>query len=129
MNRFQKRSFGIRHALSELRNSRKIGFLALMGFVLFVSFRIFTPPTQTVQVLEAPDGSRAARLQRVYYVSDPGFKVAVRERRFWHTLCYIPAAANGPAAEPDEKLRWSADSKQLILEISGTPVWTHQFRD
>jgi hypothetical protein len=52
---------------------RAAGLLALMGFALFVSFRIFTPPAKTVQILAAPYGNREARLQHIFYYSKPGF--------------------------------------------------------
>jgi len=106
---------------------RAIGFLVLMGFVLFVSFRIFNAPAKTVQILTAPDGHREARLQRVYYSSKPGFKIAAREGRLWRTLYYLPEYTNVPADKLGENLRWSADSKKLYFDISGKPVWGCDF--
>jgi hypothetical protein len=120
MNRFHKRTF-----LSGLPPMRAIGLLVLMGFVLFVSFRIFTPPAKTVQILAAPDGRRAARLQHIYYYSKPGFKIAVRERRLWHTLFYLPEYTNAPAGELKGNLSWSPDSKKLYFDINGKPVWSY----
>ncbi len=122
MDRFRKHSF-----FSGMSPMRAIGFLALMGFVLFVSFRIFTAPTKTVQILAAPDGRHEARLQHVYYYSKPGFKIAVRERRFWHTLFYLPEYTNAPAGALVEKLRWREDSKQLYFDINGKTVWGYDF--
>jgi hypothetical protein len=122
MARFHKRTF-----FSGMPSLRAIGFLVLMGFVLFVSFRIFTAPAKTVQVLAAPDGSRAARLQHIYYYSKPGFKIAVRERQFWHTLFYLPEYTNAPAGKQDGKLSWSPDSVRLYFEINGKPVWIYDF--
>jgi hypothetical protein len=113
--------------LSGLPSLRAVGLLALMGFALFVSFRIFTAPTKTVQVLAAPDGSRTARLQHVYYYSKPGYKISTRERRLWHTLFYLPEYTNAPAGELKESLRWSADSQKLYFEINGRPVWGYDF--
>ncbi len=106
---------------------RAIGFLVLMGFVLFVSVRIFTPPVKTVQILSAPDGSHDARLQHVYYYSKPGFKIAVREGYFWHTLFYLSEYTNAPAGALDEKLRWSEDSKRLYFNINGKLLWGYDF--
>jgi hypothetical protein len=123
MDRFHKRTF-----LSGLPPLRAVGLLALMGFALFVSFRIFTPPVKTVQILSAPDGSRDARLQRVYYSSSkPGFKIAVREKQLWHTLFYLPEYTNSPAANIEGKMRWRDDSKQLYLDINGRPIWGYDF--
>jgi hypothetical protein len=118
MKRFYRRTF-----LNGLPPMRAVGLLLLMGFALFVSFRIFTPPAKTVQILAAPDGSREARLQHIYYYSKPGFKIAVRERRLWHTLFYLPEYTNAPAGELKENLSWSPDSKKLYFDINGKPVW------
>jgi hypothetical protein len=104
---------------------RAAGLLALMGFALFVSFRIFTPPAKTVQILPAPDGNRAARLQHIYYYSKPGFKIAVRENRLWHTLFYLPEYTNAPAGELKGLLSWSPDSKRLYFDINGKLVWSY----
>jgi hypothetical protein len=122
MDRFRKRTF-----FGGMPPLRAIGFLMLMGFVLFVSFRIFTAPVKTVQILAAPDESRAARLQHVYYHSKPGFKIAVRERRLWHTLFYLPDYTNAPAGEQEGALHWSDDSARLYFEINGKPVWAYDF--
>jgi hypothetical protein len=119
MDRFRKHSF-----LSGLPPLRAAGLLGLMGFALFVSFRIFTPPVKTVQILASPDGRREARLQHVYYYSKPGFKVATRTRILWHTLFYLPEYTNAPAAELSESLRWSEDSTRLSLDLNGEPVWS-----
>jgi hypothetical protein len=125
MDRFRK--YGL---LRRRPSMRTLGLLALMGFALFVSFRIFTPPSKTVQILAAPDGSRAARLQHVYYYSTPGIKIAVREEgRLWHTLFYLPEYTNAPTGELKDSLRWSGDSATLYLEINGQPVWSCDFAD
>jgi len=120
MDRFRKHSF-----LSGMPPMRAIGLLVLMGFALFVSFRIFTAPAKTIQILAAPDGSREARLQHIYYYSKPGFKIAVRERRFWHTLFYLPEYTNAPSGNVEGKLRWSEDAKRLYFDINGKPVWSY----
>jgi hypothetical protein len=120
MDRFRKHSF-----LRGIPPLRAIGLLALMGFALFVSFRIFTPPVKTVQILAAPDGSREARLQHIYYDSKPGFKISVRERTLWHTLFYLPEYTNAPPGGLNEALRWSSDSRVLYFDINGRPVWSY----
>jgi hypothetical protein len=122
-----KRSFEIRRSLFDIRNVRSLGFLALMGFVLFVALRIFTPPTEEIQRVTAPDGSREARLLLVYYYSDPGYKVAVRSGLLWHTRLYLPEYQGGSAGKRDATLRWSADSQQLFFEINGETIWAGQF--
>ncbi|MDD3276257.1 MAG: hypothetical protein PHP93_04310 [Kiritimatiellales bacterium] len=124
MDRFRKHSL-----LSGLPPARAIGLLVLMGFALFVSFRIFTPPAKTVQILAAPDGSRAARLQHIFYYSTPGFKIAVRERSLWHTIFYLPEYTNSPSGELKDSLRWSADSETLYFDINGKPVWSYDVKN
>ena len=106
---------------------RAIGFLLLMGFVLFISFRIFSAPTKVVQTITAPDGSRQARLLHVFYYSDPGYKVSVRKGRLWHTLFYLPEYAEVPLKDREERLYWSLDSEQLIFEVNGQRVWGYDF--
>ncbi|MBL7016863.1 MAG: hypothetical protein ISR84_04820 [Kiritimatiellales bacterium] len=122
MNRFRKHSL-----FNGMPTGRMIGFLALMGFVLFVAFRIFTPPTEVIQRVTAPDGSREARLQHVFYYSDPGYKISTRTRRLWHTALYLPEYKDNSTTERNASLRWSADSKVLIFEINGTPIWRETF--
>jgi len=122
MERFQKRSF-----FGGMSLGRAIGFLALMGFVLFIAFRIFSAPTKVVQILSSPDGSREARLQHVFYYSEPGYKVAVRKGGLWHTLFYLPEYPEVPLADREEALRWSRDSEQLIFEVNGKTVWGYDF--
>ena len=122
MDRFHKRSF-----FSGLPPLRAVGFLALMGFALFISFRIFTAPTKTVQIVAAPDGGREARLQHVYYSSKPGFKIAVREGRRWHTLFYLPEYTNAPTGGLKGSISWSADSKKIYFDINGKSVWGYDF--
>ncbi|MCC7300429.1 MAG: hypothetical protein IT583_05070 [Verrucomicrobia bacterium] len=122
MDRFHKRTF-----FSGMPPLRAVGFLALMGFVLFVSFRIFTPPVKTVQILASPDSVREARLQHVYYYSKPGFKIAVRDHRLWHTVFYLSEYTNAPAGILKENLRWSPDSEKIYFDINDKPVWGYDF--
>ena len=122
MDRFHKPGF-----FDGMPPMRIVGFLALMGFVLFIAFRIFTPPTELVQQITAPDGSREARLVHVYYYSDPGYKIATRTHRLWHTLLYLPEYTGDNAEKREAVLRWSQDSKELFFEINGKPVWSETF--
>ncbi len=123
MNRFQRRRF-----FSGIPPVRSIGLLVLMGFALFISFRIFTPPTRVIQILSAPDGSREARLINVFYHSEPGYKISVRRKKLWQTLFYLADYPQVPLAEREkEVLRWSADSKKLFFEVNGKRVWSYDF--
>ncbi len=122
MDRFRKHSL-----FAGMPKGRAIGFLALMGFVLFVAFRIFTPPTEVVQQITAPDGSREARLQHVFYYSDPGYKISTRAGRLWHTKLYLPEYRGDNTKKREAVLRWSLDSKRLFFEINGAAVWNETF--
>ncbi len=122
MDRFRKRSM-----FNGMSPMRVVGFLALMGFVLFIAFRILTSPTEVIQQLPAPDGSREARLMHVYYHSDPGYKIATRTGRLWHTALYLPEYKGDSSKGREAVLRWRSDSKQLVFEINGEPVWSETF--
>jgi len=122
MKRFQQRTL-----FGGLPPLRALGLMTLLGFALFVSFRIFTVPSETVQRVTSPDGSREARLQSVYYSSDPGLKVAVRRKLVWQTLLYLHEYTNAPAGLRTAGLRWSPDSRRLYLEVAEETVWQHDF--
>lgn len=122
MDRFHRRTF-----FGGMPPLRAAGLLVLLGFALFVSFRIFTVPSKTVQRLASPDESREARLQHIYYSSNPGVKVSVRRNILWQTLLYMHEYTNAPAGAAVAQLRWSPDSTQLYLEFSGETVWGHDF--
>lgn len=121
------RPAAIRPSRFSIRNPRSLGLALLLGFVLFVAMRIFTPPTEEVQRITAPDGSREARLLLVYYYSEPGYKIATRSGLLWHTRLYLPEYTDSPSTKRDASLRWSADSKELFFEMNGTPVWSERF--
>jgi len=110
-----------------MSTGRAIGFLVLMGFVLFIAFRILTPPTEEIQRVTAPDGSREARLMHVYYTSDPGYKIATRTRGLWHTQLYLPEYKNNSTAKREASIRWSPDSEQLFFEMNGRIIWSETF--
>lgn len=123
MNRFRKRSF-----FAGMPPIRVIGFLALMGFVLFVAFRIFTPPTKLIQTLSAPNGLHTARLMNVYYYSDPGYKISMRRGGgLWHTVLYLPEYTGNETGKREATLRWSPDSKHLYFDMNGKPIWSESF--
>ena len=103
---------------------RTLGLSALFAFAIFVSFKIFMPPIETIQVIPSPDGARTARLQHVYYQTTPGIKISVREKYIWKTLVHIPELKD--AAANNIQLRWNS-AQQLQLESDSEPVWIHRF--
>ncbi len=122
MDRFRKRSF-----FAGMSPGRAVGFLVLMGFVLFIAFRIFSAPEKVILSVTAPDGSQEARLLHVFYYSEPGYRVSVRKRYFWHTLYYLADYPDVPLSEREETLRWSRDSEQLTFEVNGKKLWSYDF--
>ena len=123
MNRFQKRSF-----FTGMSPGRAIGFLALMGFVLFIAFRIFSPPEKVILSVTSPDGTHEVRLLHVFYYSEPGYRVSVRRKIGWGTLFYLAEYPDVSAKDREEKLIWSSDSEQLFFEVNGKRLWGYDFR-
>ena len=122
MNRFQKRSLFI-----GMSPGRAIGFLALMGFVLFVAFKIFSAPEKVILSITSPDGRREARLLYVFYYSEPGYRVSIRRKIGWGTLYYLSEYPDVPLKDRKEKLYWSPDSEQLFFEVDGKRIWGYDF--
>ena len=127
----------IRHPFPTKRNYRKrlpfdrkklgVGIFTL--FIVYVAFKILTPPSTDVAVLASPDGSRVAKLRKFYYVSQPSYKIYYREagNRTWLNLLYLPSYTNMPHATATESLEWSPDSEHLLFKINGTSIWHHTF--
>lgn len=107
----------------------KIGQIAFVFFVVFIAYRILTPPSNETGPLKAPDGSKTARLKTFYYYDNqPSYKIYYREagKRAWLNLLYLPAHTNAPAnAKAD--IAWSRDSDRLDFLIDGTSIWHHVF--
>lgn len=105
-----------------------LGLFAL--FVLFIAYRILTPPNHEIATVASPDGRRIARLRKFYYVSQPSYKVDWREsdKAVWLNLYYLSSYTNVPHQTAVESLTWSDDSAQLTFSINGTSVWHHRFR-
>lgn len=98
-----------------------IGLMAL-----WFGSRIFAPPSWLVQQLDAPDGSRSARLYRSVYLQHH-FVVKVKEGWLWQTAHYSQPIAPDLRIDLEERLRWSEDSRRVWLLIEGTPVWGFDF--
>ncbi len=114
-----------------LVDMRKAGRIAFMLFVVFVAYRILTPPTEELARTASPDGTRTARLRRTYYAGPwPSYKVYYREtgRQAWLGLHSLPTYTNAPPDAPAELL-WSPDSSRLELSINRTSVWHHVFKE
>jgi hypothetical protein len=106
----------------------KLGQLFFVLFVVFIAYKILTPPSNERRA-EAPDGSMTAKLRTFYYYDNqPSYKVYYREtgKRAWLNLLYLPAYTNAPAGTA-AGLEWSGDSDRLDFLIGGTSIWHHVF--
>lgn len=98
-------------------------------FIIFVAFKILTPPSFELARVRSPDGQRTARLRKFYYVSQPSYKIYYRDagKLVWLNLLYLPSYTNIPHATASESITWSPDSEQLYFNINGTSIWSHAF--
>ena len=78
---------------------KKAGQIAFTLFVLFIAYKILTPPSEEVVRIDSPDGTLSARLVRYFYYNDqPSYKVYYREtgKPFWLSVYHLPAYTNVP---------------------------------
>jgi hypothetical protein len=121
MNRYKK------HRLPFDR--RQLGMALFVLFLVFVAYRILTPPEEEVATAVSPDGRKVARLRKIYYVSQPSYKVEYREieKPLWQNLLYLPSYTNIPHRAAVEQLEWTPDSEALHFIMNGTSIWHHTF--
>ena len=114
-----------------LFDSKRIGFGLFTLFIVFVAFKILTPPSMEVARIDSPDGSKTARLRKFYYVSQPSYKIYYREadKLVWLNLLYLPSYTNTPHATAKESIEWTPDSEGLLFKINGDPIWSHTFAE
>lgn len=108
---------------------RKLGQWLFTLFIIFVAYKILTPPSQETARIDSPDGTKTARLRTFYYYDNqPSYKIYYREtdKRVWLNLLYLPAYTNAPP-DADPSIEWSADSRQLFFSLGGTNIWQHAF--
>lgn len=108
---------------------KKLGVGVFTLFIVFVAFKILTPPSTEVALAVSPDGNRVARLRKFYYISQPSYKVYYRDtdKHAWLNLLYLPSYTNVPHKTATETLEWSPDSDYLFFKINGTSIWHHAF--
>lgn len=113
-----------------LFDSKKLGQVAFTLFVVFVAYRILTPPSTETARIESPDGSKTARLRTFYYFDNqPSYKIYYREtgKHAWLNLLYLPAYTNTPPELQNAAIEWRNDSEALDFQINGTSIWRHVF--
>ena len=113
----------------QLFDRKKFGVGIFTLFIVYVAFKILTPPSTEVAVIASPDGNRIARLRKFYYVSQPSYKIYYRDagNHAWFNLLYLPSYTNVPHATASESIEWSPDSEHLLFKINGTTIWHHEF--
>ena len=109
---------------------KHVGKIVFALFVIFIAYRILTPPSEETLVIDSPDGSKTARLKTEFYFDNqPSYKIYCRtaDQKRWEALFYIPAFTNTPANTHNPDLQWSENSSRLDFLISGTSIWHHSF--
>lgn len=115
-----------------LFDSKKLGTLAFTVFVIFIAFRILTPPSNETARLSSPDGSKTVRLKTsFYYDNQPSYKIYYREagKKAWLNLLYLPVYTNTPPEMHHPEIQWSKTSDQVDFLINGTSIWHHTFEN
>ncbi|WP_372795716.1 hypothetical protein [Pontiella sp.] len=111
---------------------KHLGRIVFALFVVFIAYKILTPPSEDALRSEAPDGSKTARLKTEFYFDNqPSYKIYYREsgKKVWQSLFYLPAYTNVPAAAAAPDLQWSEDSGRLDFLMNGTSIWHHTFTE
>jgi hypothetical protein len=115
-----------------LLDLKKLGQLAFSLFVVFIAYKILTPPSDETVRIESPDGRKTARLRTFYYLDhQPSYKVYYREtgKHAWLSLLYLPAYTNIPPENASADLAWSPASDRIDFLMNGTSIWHHTFSE
>lgn len=113
-----------------LFDPKKVGQFAFTLFIIFIAYKILTPPNDELARVDSPDGTRSARLRRVfYYDNQPSYKIDCREegKVIWLNLYHLPAYTNIPAESAQAGIAWSPDSDRIDFLMNGTSIWHHAF--
>ncbi|MEN7973603.1 MAG: hypothetical protein ABFR47_07190 [Verrucomicrobiota bacterium] len=119
-----------RYKKQRLFDLKKLGQLFFTLFVVFVAYKILTPPSDETARIESPDGSKTARLRTIYYLDNqPSYKVDYRDsgKRTWLRLLHLPSYTNAPPESHNPSIGWSPDSRHLLFKMNGTSIWHHTF--
>jgi hypothetical protein len=123
-----KRSYKKRKAF----DLKRLGQLVFTLFVVFIAYKILTPPSNETARIESPDGSKTARLRTYYYYDNqPSYKIYYREagKKAWLNLLHLPAYTNVPPESAEASLKWSSNSERIDFLMNGTSIWHHTFAE
>lgn len=119
-----------RYKKQRLFDRKQLGKLVFTLFIVFVAYRILTPPSDETARIESPDGSKTARLRTIHYFDQqPSYKIYYRDtgKHAWLGLYHLPSYTNAPPESHNPSIEWSPDSEHLIFRINGTSVWHYAF--
>ena len=71
---------------------RKLGQFAFTLFIVFIAYKILTPPSDETARIASPDGTKTARLRTFYYYDNqPSYKIYYRDagKKVWLNLLYL----------------------------------------
>ncbi|MDZ8117144.1 hypothetical protein [Pontiella agarivorans] len=111
---------------------RNLGKVVFSLFIVFIAYKILTPPSEDTLIVTSPNGSRTARLKTEFYFDhQPSYKIYIREpgQKHWDTLHYIPAYTNVPADAHHPVIQWSENSARLNFVIGGSSIWHQTFSE
>jgi hypothetical protein len=114
-----------------LFDPKRFGFGFFTLFLVFIAFKILTPPSTEVAIIDSPDGTKTARLRKFYYTAQPSYKIYYRDtdKLVWLNLLYLPSYTNVPHETVTEAIEWSSDSETLDFIINGSSIWSHDFSE
>ncbi|MDH3981335.1 MAG: hypothetical protein OES84_00370 [Kiritimatiellaceae bacterium] len=115
-----------------LFDSKPIGRLVFSLFVVFIAYKILTPPSDETARIDSPDGTKTARLKTEYYFDNqPSYRIFYREKdkKVWLKIYSLPAYTNLPPESAKPEIEWSADSTQLDFLMNGTSIWQYVFEN
>jgi hypothetical protein len=114
-----------------LFDSKRFGFGFFTLFLVFIAFKILTPPSTEVAIIDSPDGTKTARLRKFYYTAQPSYKIYYRDtdKLVWLNLLYLPSYTNVPHETVKEAIEWSADSETLDFIINDSSIWSYTFTE
>jgi hypothetical protein len=107
-------------------DAKKAGQLFFILFVIYIAYKILTPPSEELARIDSPDGTHSARLIRYfYYDNQPSYKVYWREadKPIWINAYHLPAYTNIPPEDAVPEIAWSSDSSRLDFLMNGTSIW------